>query len=75
MTRAEITKEILVAAINRGLLDITDSVKTHNNIHDDRIALICKAYAEIAKAVNANSQVCTRKKSTVTAVLFLYSIG
>lgn len=55
MTRAEITKEILVAAINRGLLDITDSVKTHNNIHDDRIALICKVYAEIAKAVNANS--------------------
>ena len=33
MTRAEIAKEIIVAAINRGLLDITDSVKTHDTIH------------------------------------------
>lgn len=72
MTRAEIAKEIIVAAINRGLLDITDSVKTHDTIHNDRIALICKAYAEIAKAVNQNSYALYCKKSAVAAVLFLH---
>ncbi len=49
----EITKDILVAAINRGLLDIPapHDRNSVSAVNQERIALVVKAYKEINQAV------------------------
>lgn len=52
MTSQDITKEIIVSMIDKGLFDGADAKATHETMRTERVNAVCKAYSTIAKTVN-----------------------
>lgn len=51
MSHEEITKNIVVAMIERGLLDYCDNNVSQNDRKKERLSAICEAFTEIDKTV------------------------